>query len=800
MGQPKLSNYHKGECTLINITSKALEALKDGTSQKVKISVSPLKGEAFELTNENLALNGLTIKRLCVNGDEFETGTCCASTAKITLDNSRGSFNEVFFGGAVLSIKIGIEYENTVEWLQLGVYTVDEQPRKLSSITLEAYDNMVKLDIAASELPLPASRRTLVRWCIERAGLVCDDYSMFSDSSGNGGYISSVPEFSEVPTLRQLIMYCCELDGVCGHADGDGHIVFKDYGGNEAFGIDESFRYQTVNLEEADTVINGIRLISGEETYPAEITGDYIIEISSNPLFDACDNKSKCAELLNAKFAGRAYRGFSCETLSLPFLQPLDAVSFVKNSVPYSSFITNTSYTFNGKMTIESKCISQTQKGYANLGALTSAQKGILNKAKHELKKDLSNREQAIIDLNEVVNSSLGFYTTTVKDPQTGAVRLYMHDKPTLEESGTIYTRTEKGFAWTNSGWNDGDPVWNYGIDKNGNAVLNAISVNKISGEYIEGNIISGNELHIKFKSGEEEIPIEEEFEKIERDAEYLEQQFTAANGELVSSIEKVNSDLTENIGGVEKQVSDLRQTVDGLRFGISTTGGTNLIKNSVGYFDFDEWQYEGNVIVDRGLFIGKSSSRCGFVLSSVSSIFQTDIPTWNGKEYTVSFIVNQTAADKSVFTVEGAASTAKLIFADKEYSFAKQQITVTAAEALTIKFSVETGQSAISDLMCNIGSNVAVWSMAQGELYDTNFKFNNEGFTIKQSSYDGYMNIRADEIANYYQGEKTFSLNKDETEIEKLIAHKQMDMMPIKIIPITEGNEKGWAFVKLGG
>lgn len=476
---------------MINITSKALAALKDGTSQKVKISVSPLKGEVFELTNENLALNGLTIERLCVNGDEFEIGTCCASTAKITLDNSEGSFNEVFFGGAVLSIKIGIEYENTVEWLPIGVYTVDEQPRKLSSITLEAYDNMVRLDIAAADLPLPASRRTFVRWCIEQAGLVCDDYSMFSDSSESGGYISRVPEFSEVPTLRQLIMYCCELDGVCGYTDGDGHIVFKDYGGNEAFGIDESFRYQTVNLEEADTVINGIRLLSGEEIYPADITGDYIIEISSNPLFDACDNKSKCAELLNGKFAGRAYRGFSCETLSLPFLQPLDAVSFIKNSIPYSSFITNISYTLGGKTTIESKCISQTQKGYASLGALTSAQKEILNKAKHELKKDLSDREQALIDLNEVVNSSLGFYTTTVKDPQTGAVRLYMHDKPTLEESGTIYTRTEKGFAWTNSGWNGGNPVWNYGIDKNGNAVLNAISVNKISGEYIKAGILT---------------------------------------------------------------------------------------------------------------------------------------------------------------------------------------------------------------------------------------------------------------------------------------------------------------------
>lgn len=776
---------------MINITSKALEALKNGAAQTVKIGVAPLTGEPYEIGGADITLGGLTIERLCVNGDEFEVGSCCASTAKLTLDNSNGKFDGKFFGGAVLNIKVGVEYDDTVEWLPMGVYTVDEQPRSASSITLEAYDNMVKLDITASELTLPSSRRELVRWCIQQAGLICDDYSMFSDSAESGGYISGTPEFSESPTLRQLIMYCCELDGVCGYTDGDGHIVFKDYGGNEAFNIDESLRYETDSLEETDTVIDGVRIISEEISYPAEVTGDYIIEIESNPLFDVCNNKLKCAESLNTKIAGRTYRGFSCKTLSLPFLQPLDTVNFVKDSVSYSSFITNTSYTINDKMSLEAKCVTQTQKGYASLGSLTQSQKSVIEKTKHELKKDLENREQSLIDLNDMVNASLGFYTTTVKDPVTGAVKQYMHDKPSLEESGTIYTKTEQGFAWTNSGWNDGAPVWNYGIDKNGNAVLNAISANKISGEYIEGDLISGEELRIKFMKNDEAVSIDQGFSDIE-------QQLTATGGQLVSQIQQVSDSLEDEVQGVKAGISSLTQTVDGLSFDVSSTGAGNLIKNSVGYFGLDQWDHYGLVSVIPENFTNSSASKSGFALVMGSHMSQT-ISTWSGKTYTISFLLLQDPNSVSHFTITGGASDVQMTFSGKLYDRELQQVSVVSTGNLTIKFQVEMGGAAISDLMCNIGPLAAPWTNADNEMFDTNFSFNSDGFTIKQSEYDGYMNLRASEIANYYQGEKVFFLNKDETDIAKLTAHDRIDMEPFKIIPFTGPEKRGWAFVKLG-
>ena len=40
------------------------------------------------------------------------------------------------------------------------------------------------------------------------------------------------------------------------------------------------------------------------------------------------------------------------------------------------------------------------------------------------------------------------------------------------------------------------------------------------------------------------------------------------------------------------------------------------------------------------------------------------------------------------------------------------------------------------------------------------------------------------------------FCLNKDVTEIQKLLVNEEMKMLPLKVVPITEGEWQGWAFV----
>lgn len=94
----------------------------------------------------------------------------------------------------------------------------------------------------------------------------------------------------------------------------------------------------------------------------------------------------------------------------------------------------------------------------------------------------------AVEELNKVIGNSLGLYQTKIKGTG-GDEKYYFHNKSTLESSTYIISMTDKGFAFANS-WNNGNPVWTYGINPAGNSIMNYLVVNKISADLIEAGVI----------------------------------------------------------------------------------------------------------------------------------------------------------------------------------------------------------------------------------------------------------------------------------------------------------------------
>ena len=97
-------------------------------------------------------------------------------------------------------------------------------------------------------------------------------------------------------------------------------------------------------------------------------------------------------------------------------------------------------------------------------------------------------KTNAIEELNKVIGNSLGLYQTKIEG-SGGDIKYYFHNKPTLENSTYIVSMTDGGFASTNS-WNNGNPVWTYGITKDGNAIFNYLVAEKISADLIEAGVI----------------------------------------------------------------------------------------------------------------------------------------------------------------------------------------------------------------------------------------------------------------------------------------------------------------------
>ena len=106
---------------------------------------------------------------------------------------------------------------------------------------------------------------------------------------------------------------------------------------------------------------------------------------------------------------------------------------------------------------------------------LTKRQSLIIKTIKNALNDTLNSSVQSLLAFNELITNSLGVYSTVLQQAD-GSKKYYMHDAPTLEASTTIYTQNAGGFAYTNSGWNGGEPVWESGFSKDGNVIAKKVN------------------------------------------------------------------------------------------------------------------------------------------------------------------------------------------------------------------------------------------------------------------------------------------------------------------------------------
>ena len=100
--------------------------------------------------------------------------------------------------------------------------------------------------------------------------------------------------------------------------------------------------------------------------------------------------------------------------------------------------------------------------------------------------------EKASIEFNESLINALGLYVTEV--PVSGTVVKYYHSKSPLASCGEgdiILLFNSSGFGVCTTGWNDGKPDFDNGMEfGQGKAIWNILAANKISADLIEAGVI----------------------------------------------------------------------------------------------------------------------------------------------------------------------------------------------------------------------------------------------------------------------------------------------------------------------
>lgn len=474
------------------ITSAGLAALREDVVQSVNILCTPTKGTAFNITDKDI-IGAVTVDWSSVTGSKLDLGSACMSELSFTLENTDGTFDDKVFESAQLYVTTSFPAGSTKETVPIGYYTVDSPPRKLRSIKITAYDRMAKFNRAYdSELAYPATLYQIVADACTKCGV---SQKLPTNTLHRGVSIPKRPEADNL-TYRQVLVWAAELMGVSLYIDYDGKLTGGWYATNAKHAVikaSDRFTSGNTNFAENNIVFSGVRIVGNDENKTEYLAGtkDYAFNIEGNLLVQSDMNLSTLATELKTARCSLTYTPMSCTTHSFPHLRPLDVMNFETAQGTKKVVLTNVKWQSQNRCTkLEGKGETATQSGYATMGAFTPKQQAILEQTRAQQAAQINDFEQATLALNETIANSMGLYVTRKAD-SNGAVITYYHDKPTLEGSNTIYCRNAGGYAWTNNGWNNGSPNWEYGVSKDGDAVIRSIAANKISASYITTDILS---------------------------------------------------------------------------------------------------------------------------------------------------------------------------------------------------------------------------------------------------------------------------------------------------------------------
>lgn len=463
--------------------------------QVADITVNGVK-ESFSIAENEIVQGSLSIDRYSVSNSKIEVGSAVAAELTLKLKNDDGKYDNTVFEGAEVFVKIGIKkwdahrWENAViHWIPCGYFTIDEPPRALSTITISALDRMILFDktVETDKLSFPMTVADLLNKICTICGVtLATDITRLPNKDYQ---ITAYPEGQDL-TYRTLLQWCAALTGTCAFMNYDGNLELKWYEQTDLT-ISPSERYNS-DMQENDVAITGIYFKDAANTEYIAGTDDYCLDLSSNGLLQ--DNVQVVLDTLYVSLKGFSYRPYTATIKSAPYIYPMDIIHYedAKGEV-HDTIITNVTFGMNLSTSIAGKGETTQKQKYSQSGGLTKQQATILEKLRKNLDKAMTAKEQAQLELNRLLSNSLGLNIVTI--PQDDGTQIYYFcDGETLESSNIIYTFKANGFAWTKS-WNDGNPVWKYGVTKEGNAVFNMLSVYKITTDLLEAGCITAEKL-----------------------------------------------------------------------------------------------------------------------------------------------------------------------------------------------------------------------------------------------------------------------------------------------------------------
>lgn len=432
----------------------------------------------------------------------------------------------------------------------LGLFYADKPVKSGSLYKLTAYDRMVKAEKVTyqSNLTYPTDTTAIFNEIVTKAGfpdsVVTPSRSYTIEKDALSGY-----------NCRQALAYLAAYMGCNCFVNKDGDFAMLDYTAVSKANFNLSDNTMDVpDIGEGTVTVNNLLCAVDEETTLSSGTA------GGKAITFVCPFMTQAQlNALLSKFngSGVALYNYSTATISQlcgdPRIELGDVIVMTHNGTDYNVPVMQLVRDFDGGLWVKIDSFDTAPvEGLTVAERIDLALRAVKNPSKYAA---------AAAEFSELINNAIGMYTTTETLPD-GSTKMYIHDKPTLAASTYIATINSNGFATTND-WNNGNPVWTTGIDRNGNAILTLLTVYKLRAEQIEAGAITIGGL------GQDVLDL------IEQGGDGIDVHATAG------TISTNNYPLTTT-----EQVTELTegQTVEitfpnGIDFSLNTSGSTYLYK-----------------------------------------------------------------------------------------------------------------------------------------------------------------------------------------------------------------------------
>lgn len=500
-----------------NVSNEFISTSSERTDYYVLASVKFADGTEKELSRSDFYLSGNSYTD-AAGSSSFPLGVALEKQMGISIVNDVDQWSTYDFYGAEFTMYCCLDLDSgKTEKILLGTFTVIEPESYGSIIEVTAADAMYLGDTAyTTSLSFPMTAAAALRDSCSTCGV-----TLQTTTFTNGDYVIS--SFPDGITHRTLWGLCAMLaggnarmdeynrlniisydfsffdkkgldggifDGATPYASGDtadggsfnpwdtGYVydagTFSDMKDYHVF-----FRAKNLTVATDDVVITGIQTIVDDVTYLYGEEG-YILTLT-NQLIE--DNPQDAMNRIGPLIVGVRFRPFEMDHIAYPMAEFGDVCYVVdRKQNTYQSVITDVNFTFFGYTTIKCSADSPMRNSSNYYSKTTEA----VVKARLNTKKQLAEYDKAVQMLTSLITQSFGVFKTE-EVLEDGSTVFYLHNKPTLAESQTIWKMTADAFAVST----DGGKTWNAGMDSSGNAVVNVLSAIGINFDWASGGTLS---------------------------------------------------------------------------------------------------------------------------------------------------------------------------------------------------------------------------------------------------------------------------------------------------------------------